>query len=162
MNRLDAMILRMTAQRAALDWAMAQVADRPGDALEVGLGNGRTYDHMREHMPGRRIWVIERNLRPHPSCTPPQSDLLLGDAGDGLEKLAGAGLALVNYDLGAMDPLAHDERAARFAPLMRAAMAPRGAFIVSTQRLPESDGLALRPETASVGKDRVFIFESAT
>lgn len=161
MNRLDALILRMTAQRAALDWATAAVAERAGDALEVGLGNGRSYDHMRERMPERRIWVIERKLQPHPSCMPPEADLMLGDAADGLEKLAGANLVLINYDLGAMDPLAEDPRATRFTPLMRAALAPEGAFIVATQRLPAEPGLRAAEVSAEIGQNRVFVYESA-
>ncbi|MGH6887075.1 MAG: class I SAM-dependent methyltransferase, partial [Geminicoccales bacterium] len=48
MSRLDSFIRRLEAQRACLDLAAARIADLPGPVLELGLGNGRTYDHLRE------------------------------------------------------------------------------------------------------------------
>ncbi|MCI4666334.1 MAG: class I SAM-dependent methyltransferase [Neomegalonema sp.] len=162
MNRLEAMILRMTAQRAALDWAFTQIQDVPGDLVEIGLGNGRTYDHIREHMPGRRIWAIERKLQPHPSCMPPAQDLLEGDASEGLARLEGAGIALANYDLGGQDPQTPDERAVRLTPLIAAALAPAAAVLVSTQRLPEHPKLRQAETSDEIGQGRVFIYLSAS
>ena len=57
MSRLDSVLRRLNAQRDGLNWATAATAGLAGDALEVGLGNGRTYDHLKELMPERRIWV---------------------------------------------------------------------------------------------------------
>ena len=164
MNRLDAMILRMTTQRAGLDWAMSQIKDRAGDALEIGLGNGRTYDHMREHMPRRRIWAIERKLQAHPSSMPPAEDVLVGDAAEGLKRLEGAGIVLANYDLGSgkVGTLASDvpdERAATMTPLLVETLSPHGAIVVSTQRLAEHPKLALHPVTDEISRGRVFIYE---
>jgi S-adenosyl-L-methionine methyltransferase len=52
MTRLDSAIRRLTAQRDLLDWASEEIA--PGGlVLELGLGNGRTYDHLRDRLPGR-------------------------------------------------------------------------------------------------------------
>ena len=31
-----------------------------GPVIELGLGNGRTYDHLRERLPGRRIIAFDR------------------------------------------------------------------------------------------------------
>ena len=162
MNRLDAMILRMMSQRAALDWCADQLADRPGDLLEIGLGNGRTYDHLREKLPDRRIWAIDRKLQPHPSCLPPEEDRLIGDAGDELAKLAGAALAFANYDLGSGkvngNPHEPDDRATRLTPLLTDALAD-GALVASTQRLADHPQLALHPITAEIGQNRVYIYE---
>ena len=80
MSRLDSMLRRLAAQRDGLNWAAEKLAGVPGDALDLGLGNGRTYDHLREILPDRRIWVIDRVLQCHPSCEPPAADLLLGEA----------------------------------------------------------------------------------
>ena len=33
-----------------------------GPVLELGLGNGRTFDHLRERLPGRRIVAFDRAL----------------------------------------------------------------------------------------------------
>ena len=44
MSRLDSFIRRLEAQRSCLETAVALVADLPGPILELGLGNGRTFD----------------------------------------------------------------------------------------------------------------------
>ncbi|WP_050928157.1 class I SAM-dependent methyltransferase [Aestuariivita boseongensis] len=102
MSRLDSMLRRLSAQRDGLNWAAQQIGDAPGDVLDLGLGNGRTYDHLREILPDRRIWVIDRVLQCHPSCVPPDEDFLEGEAAPMLEKLAGLGvkIRLAHYDLG--------------------------------------------------------------
>ena len=58
MSRLDSMLRRLTAQRDGLNWAAQQISGVAGDVLDLGLGNGRTYDHLREVMPERRVWVM--------------------------------------------------------------------------------------------------------
>ena len=49
MSRLDSFIARMQAQRDCLNYLKPVIAAVPGPILEVGLGNGRTYDHLRTH-----------------------------------------------------------------------------------------------------------------
>ncbi|MBB96489.1 MAG: hypothetical protein CML68_18070 [Rhodobacteraceae bacterium] len=136
MSRLDSMLRRLTAQRDGLNWAAEQVADLDGDVLDLGLGNGRTYDHLREILTGRRIWVIDRVLQCHPSCEPPAADFLQGEAAPMLAELAtrSTGVALAHYDLGRgikEDDVA--EAAALSADLARV-MVP-GGLIVSGQPL---------------------------
>ena len=92
MSRLDSMLRRFTAQRDGLNWAAGQIADVTGDVLDLGLGNGRTYDHLREILPDRRIWVIDRVLQCHPSCKPPPEDFLMGEAKPMLDALHAKGL----------------------------------------------------------------------
>ena len=79
MSRLDSFIRRLEAQRACLDRAAELIARLDGAVLELGLGNGRTYDHLRELFPGRDIYVCERQVAAHPDCVPPADRLLLGD-----------------------------------------------------------------------------------
>ena len=79
MTRLDSAIRRLEAQRACLDRAAALVRGVPGPVLELGLGNGRTYDHLRARLPGRDIFVFERAPAAHPDCTPPEDRLIVGD-----------------------------------------------------------------------------------
>ncbi|MEO9683855.1 MAG: class I SAM-dependent methyltransferase [Tateyamaria sp.] len=102
MSRLESMRRRLTAQIDGINWAADLIKDIDGDVLEMGLGNGRTYDHLRQEITGRRIWVIDRVLKPHPSCIPPKDDFLQGEAEDMLSKLADAGhkMALAHYDFG--------------------------------------------------------------
>ncbi|MBM3542582.1 MAG: hypothetical protein FJX51_11085, partial [Alphaproteobacteria bacterium] len=68
MSRLDSFIRRLQAQRACLDHAAMLVRDLPGPVLEFGLGNGRTYDHLRETFPGREIFAFDRQVAAHPDC----------------------------------------------------------------------------------------------
>src|SRR5215472_16370626 len=79
MSRLDSMIRRLMIQRASLDWAMTRIAALPGPVLEFGLGNGRSYDHLREHLPNREIYVFDRHVAAHPDCIPPADRMILGD-----------------------------------------------------------------------------------
>ena len=69
----------MEAQRACLNFAADVLGAVPGPVLELGLGNGRTYDHLRDLFPERRIFVFERKVQAHPDCIPPDDDLFLGD-----------------------------------------------------------------------------------
>ena len=70
-SRLDSFIRRLQAQRACLDMAAGLIADIDGLVLELGLGNGRTYDHLRETLPGREIYVCERSPRRIPIARRP-------------------------------------------------------------------------------------------
>ena len=62
MSRLDSFIRRVTAQRTVLDHVCGLVEALEGPVLELGLGNGRTYDHLRALFPGRDIYVFERTV----------------------------------------------------------------------------------------------------
>ena len=48
MSRLDSFIRRVTAQRDCLNRVAEIIEYHEGLILEMGLGNGRTYDHLRE------------------------------------------------------------------------------------------------------------------
>ena len=131
MSRLDSMMRRLAAQRDGLEWGHGLVAGVEGDYLDMGLGNGRTYDHLREIAPDRRIWVIDRALNCHPSCVPPKEDFLEGEAEEMLKKLAstGARIALGHYDFGFGVKEKDVAEAARLSPMIAAVMAPGGVLI---------------------------------
>ena len=119
MSRLDSFIRRMQAQRDCLNWAIDAVAGVAGPVIELGLGNGRTYDHLREHLPGRRIHVFDRRVAAHPACVPPQDCLLLGDIHETLPAAAarlGPVAALAHTDLGSGDEAANARLAAFIGP----------------------------------------------
>lgn len=136
MSRLDSMLRRLSAQRDGLNWAAAQIADQPGDVLDLGLGNGRTYDHLCEILPNRRIWVIDRILQAHPSCIPPAEDFLEGEAEPMLAALAqrGGQIVLAHYDFGFGVESEDIAEAARLSPLLAKIIQP-GGWIVSGQPL---------------------------
>ena len=152
MSRLESMRRRLTAQIDGLNWAADQIAALPGDVLELGLGNGRTYDHLRERLPDRRIWVIDRQMKAHPSSVPPEADFLQGDADRMLARMGESGtrLALVHYELG-IGVADHDGALSRaLSPLISTLLVP-GGLVVSQDPL---DGLtpARGPETVTDGR----------
>jgi len=152
------MLRRLSAQRDGLDWAANAVADTPGDALDLGLGNGRTYDHMRARMPHRRIWVIDRVLQCHPSCVPPKDDFLEGEAEPMPRALKNkdARIVLAHHDFGFGIKDQDAAEAARLSPLIAAVMAP-GGLLVSGQPLVGFDQIA-GPET--IAPDRYLFYRA--
>ena len=135
MSRLDSGIRRLLAQKHALEDAAARISGLPGCVLEFGLGNGRTYDHLREIMPERDIYVFDRQVAVHPDCVPPDDRMFLGDLFETLPRavsqLAGQA-AMLHLDIGTGDRGASMALVARAAPdlikLLRS-----GAVVVSDQ-----------------------------
>jgi hypothetical protein len=70
MSRLDSFIRRLRAQRACLNRAAELIKNLPGPVLEFGLGNSRTYDHLRELVPERDIYVFDLRLAAHGRLRP--------------------------------------------------------------------------------------------
>lgn len=144
MSRLDSAIRRLQAQKAALEAAARRVADLDGPALEFGLGNGRTYDHLREILPGRRIVVFDRQIAAHPDCVPPDRDLYLGDLFETLPRALrelGPTAVLAHLDIGTGDKDDSMALVARAAPMIAGLLAA-GAVVVSDQPVEGVAGLA--------------------
>jgi hypothetical protein len=158
-SRLDSFLRRLQAQRDCLNVAVAMVGKVPGPVFELGLGNGRTYDHLREACPEREIFVFERQVSAHPDCIPDTAHLLQGDIAETLaavrQRFAGA-VALVHADLGSGNPARDAETAAMISARLPAVMAPGGA-IVSDQELnlPQAEALPLPP---GVQAGRYFMY----
>ena len=115
MSRLDSFIRRLEAQRACLDRAAELVEGVDGSVLELGLGNGRTYDHLRSLFPDRAIYVCERQVAAHPLCVPPPEMLILGDMRETLTAARGwleGRIALAHFDAGTGDAAANHALAA--------------------------------------------------
>lgn len=137
MSRLDLFIARMVSQRACLNHAAALTAQIPGPVFELGLGNGRTYHHMRQIMPTRDIYVFERAVASHPDSTPPDSQLILGDVNQTLPAALarfGPTAALIHADLGGHDRSKNDAFARRLSPLVEPMLTP-GGLMVSSDRM---------------------------
>ena len=158
MSRLDSMLRRLTAQRDGLNWAAAQIDGLEGDVLDMGLGNGRTYDHLREILPLRRIWVMDRVLQCHPDSTPPIEDFLQGEAEAMLKKLATRGrtIALAHYDFGRGIKAEDVAEAAVLSPLIEQVMRP-GGVLISGQPLV---GLAWIKEPETIAPERYLFYRS--
>ena len=143
MSWLDSFIRRLEAQRACLNFAAELVRGLDGPVLELGLGNGRTYDHLRQLFPERDIFVCERHLAAHPGCIPRGEFLLLGDMRETLPAtrawLADR-VALAHLDPGTGDVAASQALAATLAPLILPLLRP-GAVLVSEPAI-DCPGLA--------------------
>jgi hypothetical protein len=101
------MIARLTAQRALLEEAARLTADRPGCVFELGLGSGRTYDHLRKLFPNREIFAFDRAISAHPKCIPDGDHLILGEIRETLEFCGPripAKPVFIHVDLGSGDP----------------------------------------------------------
>ena len=160
MSRLDAFIKRVTAQRACLNEIARRLAGRPGPILELGLGNGRTYDHLRELFPERDIFVFDREIAAHPSCIPPADLTVLGDFRDTLASALGriGGRAVLAHgDFGSGDPERTAALARFLGPALDPLMAP-GGYVVSDQPMTVARWRALELP-ASVEPGRYFIWQ---
>jgi hypothetical protein len=154
-SRLDSFIRRLTAQRDILNAVCAELT-LDGPVLELGLGNGRTFSHLRALMPGRRIIAFDRALGAHASSIPPQGDLVLGEISETAAGYAGIGAALVHADIGT----GYDDKDARtltWLPGLIARLLAPGGVAVSGLPLerPELEPLSL-PSTVRVG--RYFLY----
>ena len=159
MSRLDSFIRRLKAQRACLDLAARLVREVDGDVLELGLGNGRTYDHLRQLLPNRKIYVCERQVSPHPDCMPPTELLFLGDMRDTLRharKLLASRVALAHLDPGTGDLEASHALAAELAPLI-VPLLQLGGILVSEPAV-SGDGLSLMARPTGVLPGRYHLY----
>lgn len=159
MSRLDSFIRRLEAQRACLDAAVHAIDSVPGVVVELGLGNGRTFDHLRERLPTRRIIVFERDPKPHPDCWPTAADLVIGDLDETLPEAARqwpSGVALVHSDIGTGDPVRNSRLAARLANLLPPLLV-HGGIVVSDQALSNAT-LEPMPGPRDIAPNRYFIY----
>ncbi|MCH7931978.1 MAG: hypothetical protein IH906_07210, partial [Proteobacteria bacterium] len=138
MSRLDSVIRRLRAQRDCLDVSVRLVADVPGPVLEFGLGNGRTYDHLRTLFPDREIFVFDRRIAAHPDCVPDAAHMLLGDFDDtmpGAGARIGARAALAHFDVGSPDAAANGALGERLVELAAPLLAPGGVVVSDLELL---------------------------
>lgn len=158
-SRLDLFVDRMVSQRACLDHAAQAVSDMDGPVFELGLGNGRTYHHMRHIMPGRDIHVFERSVASHPDSTPPEDMVLLGDVFDTLPQAFerfGASAVLIHADLGGHNAQKNDLFAQKVSPVISPLLAV-GGLMVSSDRM-YFDDLVEQPLPDGAVPGRCFIY----
>ncbi|QRM46326.1 class I SAM-dependent methyltransferase [Rhizobium sp. BG4] len=156
MSRLDSFIRRLTAQRDILNSIVDLVGPLAGPVIEFGLGNGRTYDHLREIFAGRRIIAFDREVRSYSSSTPPTEDMVTGDIKETGQAFIGIDAALAHADIGT----GHDEIDAitlTWLPQLMVGVLRQGGIAVSGLPLdrPELEQLPL-PEGIKSG--RYFLY----
>lgn len=160
-SRLDYFIRRVSAQRDCLNWAARDLAGKPGPVLELGLGNGRTYDHLRALFPDRDIFVFERDVAAHPDCIPDAAHLFEGDFADTVPAAAariGAPAALIHGDFGS----ANLERDARLAAWLSTVLPPLSApgGLLITDRALDHEAFCAVPLPGGVEDGAYFIYRN--
>lgn len=161
MTRLDTVILRLQAQRDCLNAAVSMIANVAGPVLELGLGNGRTFDHLRHLFPDRDVFVFDRHVASHPDSTPDAEHMILGDFRDSVPfalSRIGAPAALAHADFGSANAEATAAMAAWLSETLPALLAP-GAIVATDQQL-RTDALRPIPLPEAVEPGRYHMYRS--
>jgi hypothetical protein len=159
MSRLDSFIRRLSAQRDILNAIREEVDRIEGPILELGLGNGRTFDHLRELFPDRRIIAFDREARAYSSSTPQCDNLVLGEIKETIRDFLGAEAALAHADIGT----GHDDLDAitlTWLPQAVAGSLRSGGIAVSGLPLAHPELIEM-PIPASVHTGRYFLYRRA-
>lgn len=131
-SRLQLQIERFTVQEIALNRAFVYISDFPGSVVELGLGSGRTFDHLRINLPDRKIITFDFEIATHPGCEPLADQFIGGDISKSLPIFANdnpATVALLHLDIGtknlAEDKLLYES----LQPAIRKIMMPNGIIV---------------------------------
>lgn len=156
MSRLDSFIRRLSAQRDVLNHISGEVREKDGVILEIGLGNGRTFDHLRELFPEHRIIAFDRAVGAHGSSLPPLENLVIGEIRETAQPFIGSEAVLFHADIGT----GYDDKDAKtltWLPQLAAGAVARGGLAASGLPLehPDLEALPL-PETVDEG--RYFLY----
>lgn len=158
-SRLERTLYRLQAQKLCLDWAFGAIRDTPGPVVELGLGHGRTYDHMRRGLPGREIHVFDRANHAAEDCQPDPAFLFLGEIAEQLpaasEALAGR-VVLANSDIGSFDRESNERVAEMASRLLPPIMAP-GGYVMSDLPL-RMDGFDEAPLPDGAPEGRYYLY----
>lgn len=158
-SRLCSFIRRMQAQRDCLDLAAELIVDIPGVVLELGLGNGRTYDHLRRLLPDREIFAFDRHIAAHPSCIPDSDHVFIGDIRETLPRavdILGASAALIHHDMGTGEVRGNADLAQVMNKYL-VLLARPGAIIVAHQALNAGPLRAIEPPSG-LPPGRYFLY----
>lgn len=156
MSRLDSFIRRLTAQRDILNSITGLVEEIEGPVLEFGLGNGRTYDHLHEQFPGRRIVAFDWEVRSYSASTPEAENMVTGNIRESGQAFVGIGAALAHADIGT----GHDEIDAvtlTWLPQLMAGVLAHNGIAVSGLPLEHAELVAL-PLPEGIKEGRYFLY----
>ncbi len=158
-SRLEKLHFRLEAQVACLAWAFRDIGTRPGIVFELGLGHGRTFDHLRKNLPTREIYVFDRQVDSYPDCTPDADHIILGELSQTLPEAASrfAGQAvLAHCDVGSFSAEHNKTMSAMVSAHLSPALAD-GALIPSDLPLALLHATRL-PLPSGAREDRYFIY----
>ena len=157
MSRLESFIRRMTAQRDILDMICREMTLNDGPVIELGLGNGRTYDHLRERLPDRRIIAFDRVNAANLRSLPPEGDLIIGEIDETAPSFIVVNAALVHADIGSgYDDL--DKINLRWLPQLTVDLLASQGIAASGVKLDHSD-LTPLPLPDGIRPGRYFLYQ---
>ncbi len=157
------MIRRLCVQRDCLALSASMISELSGPVLELGLGNGRTFDHLRHLMPGREIFVFESVILEEILTAPDPEFLIEGDVRETLPayvNMAAQKAVLIHNDIDEIGGSTAEQQRALFSwlsPLIRDAAAP-SAVIVSNSQLDFEDWHRIQLP-AGHAPDRYFMYQ---
>lgn len=159
MSKLDSFIRRMSAQSDCLNLVAEKLDMVDGPVLELGLGNGRTYDHLRELFGEDDVYVFDRQKNAHPDYSPDDEHMILGDFLETLPtsvlRLPGSA-KLAHCDIGTGDKAQSVALAELIAPMVDSLL-QTGGYVVSDQPFPYPGWeLQALPEGVAAGRYHIY------
>ncbi len=159
MSKLDSFIRRMSAQRDCLNEVARKLENISGPVLELGLGNGRTYDHLRENFGAEDVYVFDRQKAAHPDYCPDDEHMVLGDFTETLKEISARlpyKARLAHCDIGTGDKAQSMELATLIADDLDELLLD-GAYIVSDQPFDRGNWI-MQPLPEGVVEGRYHIY----
>jgi hypothetical protein len=159
LDRLERMIERLVTQRACLDFAASSIANVSGVVLEVGLGKGRTFDHLRRLFSKREFFAFDREVHAPADAVPDEQHLFLGDFRQTLEAAVyrlGCSAALIHADIGSEDKARDRALALAITPFI-VQLAQPGGYVLSDRALVAKE-LVPQSLPQTVGNFPYFIY----
>ena len=167
MSRLEAMIARLVTQRAYIGAAARLIGHLDGPVLEIGLGKGRTYSHLKQAFPCREIIAFDKDLHALPDVISADDRLVLGDFRETLPatvRLRERPAALAHADIGSEDRAVDAALAQDIAGPIVDLVAAQG-LVLSDRHLPHRHLEALEPPPvdlpAGIGPWPYFMYRVA-
>jgi hypothetical protein len=154
LSTLDLLIRRLMSQRATLERAASLMTQIPGPALQIGWGDGVVYDHLREILRRRDLFVFDRAIAAPEDAPPAPAQRMIGDPSETLPQAwerwrREAAFAYLNF-------AAPARAAAELAPLVAPLLRP-GAIVIAevVLDLPGWEAIAA-PEGARDARERLY------
>jgi hypothetical protein len=154
LSALDVLIRRLMSQRASLERGTSLVNQLPGPALQIGWGDGAAYDHLREILRRRDLFVFDRAIGAALDAPPAAEYRIVGDPAETLPQSwerwrREAAFAYLNFPAPA-------RAAAELAPLLAPLLRPGAVVIAETLlELPGWEALP-PPEGARDAREHLY------
>ena len=142
-----------------MDRSAKNIHKQRGVVLEFGLGNGRTFDHMRKLLPQRDIYVFEREIAAHPDCIPHPAFQFIGDFRDSIPRAIeqlGRSAALAHLDIGTGQKNTSLALASKIAPCIEKLLCGN-AIVVSEQEVERWRSYKLQLP-AGISENRIHLY----